>query len=271
MRYIKPKKRFGQHYLRDDNVLMDIRDVFRENHKSPYVLEIGPGMGILSKELIDLAKNVTAVEIDQRLVEYLATEYSDVKNFEVIHHDFLTFDIESLSKKSKRKIKVIGNVPYHITSQILIHLFENFKYVQDLTLTIQKEVAERLLSPPGTKGYGIISVYSVLFSEPSKLFNISRGVFNPPPKVESTVIHMKFRESLPKPVSDLKLLISIIRTTFGKRRKMLRNSIKPIGECVDFLEGEGFDLTRRPESLNADEFINLSNVIHKWLKDNQDV
>ena len=228
------------------------------------VLEIGPGTGFLSREILKVAKKVTAVEIDERLVEYLKEEFADEERFEIIHHDFLTFDITELAKRSKKKLKVIGNIPYHITSQILIHVFDHFKSVETLTATLQKEVADRLLSPPGSKSYGILSVYTALFSTSEKLFNISRGVFNPKPKVESSAIKLTLREKLPDDITDLVLLKQVIRTTFGKRRKMLRNSLKGVADCVNYLEELGFDLTRRPETLDVKGFIELTNAVIEW-------
>ena len=239
--------------------------------ESDQVLEIGPGTGFLSKELLKVAKKVTAVEIDERLVEYLREEFADEPRFEIIHHDFLTFDISNLAKKNAKKLKVIGNIPYHITSQILIHLFDHFQSVETLTATLQKEVADRLLSPPGSKSYGILSVYASLFSKSEKLFNISRGVFNPRPKVESAAIKLTLREKLPGDITDLNLLKHVIRTTFGKRRKMLRNSLKGVGDCVGYLEKLGFDLTRRPETLDVKGFIELTNAVKEWKEEENNV
>lgn len=232
--------------------------------KDDVVLEIGPGTGFLSIEILKVAKKVSAVEIDERLVEYLREEFADEPRFEIIHHDFLTFDITELANKHGNKLKLIGNIPYHITSQILIHVFDHFKSVDTLTATLQKEVADRLLSPPGSKKYGILSVYTALFSESEKLFNISRGVFNPKPKVESSAIKLTLKEKLPAEINDLKFLKHVIRTTFGKRRKMLRNSIKGVADCVSYLEELGFDMTRRPEMLDVKGFIELSNAVQKW-------
>ena len=257
------KKSLGQNFMMDRNVARKIV----ENsgiRTGDEVLEIGPGTGFLSREILKVAKKVTAVEIDERLVEYLRKEFADEDRFEIIHHDFLTFDISDLAKRSNKKLKVIGNIPYHITSQILIHVFDHFKSVETLTATLQKEVAERLLSPPGSKRYGILSVYTSLFSESEKLFNISRGVFNPKPKVESSAIKLTLREKLPDDITDLNLLKQVIRTTFGKRRKMLRNSLQGVGDCVGFLEERGFDLTRRPETLDVRGFIEITNAVKEW-------
>ena len=120
------------------------------------------------------------------------------------------------------------------------------------------------MSPPGSKSYGILSVYTSLFSESEKLFNISRGVFNPKPKVESSAIKLTLREKLPDGITDLNLLKQVIRTTFGKRRKMLRNSLQGVGDCVSFLEERGFDLTRRPETLDVRGFIEITNAVEEW-------
>lgn len=264
------KKSLGQNFMMDSNVARKIVEKSGIK-KVDEVLEIGPGTGFLTKEILKVAKKVTAVEIDERLVEYLQEEFADEERFEIIHHDFLTFDITGLAKKSNKKLKVIGNIPYHITSQILIHVFDHFRSVDTLTATLQKEVADRLLSPPGSKKYGILSVYTSLFSESEKLFNISRGVFNPKPKVESSAIKLTLRDELPDDIGDLNHLKRVIRTTFGKRRKMLRNSIKGVADCASFLEERGFDLTRRPESLDVQGFIDISNAVMEWTEKNINV
>lgn len=257
------KKRMGQNFMIDRNVAVKLVKAAQIEEKD-IVLEIGPGMGSLTKELLRIAKKVTAVEIDERLIEKLSMDFEDYDNLEIVHKDFLEFDISEFAKKPGRKIKIIGNIPYNITSQILIHVFDHFTAVMSLTVTMQKEVADRILSLPGSKDYGILSVYAALFSQPKRLFNVSRGVFNPKPKVESSAVRFNFKKSLPDELLNLELLKKVVRTTFGKRRKMLRNSLKEIGECTDFLTEKGFDLTRRPESLEIDEFIELSNAILNW-------
>jgi len=259
----RSKKSLGQNFMMDGNVarkLIEAADV----HMDDIVLEVGPGMGILTKELLKRAKRVSAVEIDKRLVEILEAEFESEEKFEVVHGDFLKFDISEFAVETGQRIKIIGNIPYHITSQILIHAFDHFTSIESLTVTVQKEVADRIVSPPGNKDYGILSVYAALFSDARRLFNISRGVFNPKPRVESSAIKLEFREQLSFKETNIELLRNIIRKTFGKRRKMLRNSLKEIGDCINYLEDKGFDLTRRPESLDVKEFIALSSAIEIW-------
>ena len=258
------KKSLGQNFMMDRNIARKLIESVGVT-KDDTILEVGPGTGVLTEELLQRAKHVSSVEIDERLVDILNERFASAENYENIHHDFLTFDISDLSKRLKSKIKIIGNIPYHISSQILIHIFEHYRVVENLTATVQKEVAERILSPPGSKTYGILSVYTAIFSTPEKLFNISRGAFNPKPKVESTAFRLNFKEKIPVNSEDLKLLMQVIRTSFGKRRKMLRNSLKDIGDCVSHLEEKGFDLSLRPESLNIGEFINLSSAIKEWI------
>ena len=263
-RRFRNKKSLGQNFMMDRNIARKLVESVGIT-KDDLILEVGPGTGILTEELLQRAKHVSSVEIDKRLVEILNERFASAKNYENIHHDFLTFDISGLSKRQKSKIKIIGNIPYHITSQILIHIFEHYRVVENLTATVQKEVAERILSPPGSKTYGILSVYAAIFSTPEKLFNISRGAFNPRPKVESTAFRLNFKEKISVKSEDVKLLMRVIRTSFGKRRKMLRNSLKDIGDCISYLEGKGFDLSRRPESLHIGEFIDLSAAIKEWI------
>ena len=263
------KKRLGQNFMMDRNVAAKIVDA-SEIGENDVVLEIGPGMGSLTKELLSVAKNVTAVEIDERLVESLKVDFEDNDDFKIVHKDFLEFDISGFAVATGSKIKIVGNIPYNITSQILIHTFDHFSAVSSLTVTMQKEVADRILSNAGSKNYGILSVYAALFSHPKKLFNVSRGVFNPKPKVESSAVMFKIKNRLPDDLLDLDLFKKVVRKTFGKRRKMLRNSLKEIGECTEFLAENGFDLRRRPESLDVEEFIELSNAIHRWQKSDSD-
>ena len=265
-RRVRSKKSLGQNFMMDRNIARKLVESVGIT-KDDVILEVGPGTGILTEELLQRAKHVTSVEIDERLVEILDERFGSAGNYENIHHDFLTFDISELSKRLKSKIKIIGNIPYHITSQILIHIFEHYRVVKNLTATAQKEVAERILSPPGSKSYGILSVYTAIFSTPKKLFNISRGAFNPRPKVESTAFRLNFKEKIVVKPEDVKLLMRVIRTGFGKRRKMLRNSLKDIGDCVSYLEEKGFDLSRRPESLHVGEFIDLSAAIKEWISE----
>ena len=257
------KKSLGQNFMMDRNVAAKIVNA-AEIGGNDVVLEIGPGMGSLTKELLSVAKNVTAVEIDERLVENLEAEFEDHNKFKIVHKDFLEFDISEFAATTGGKIKIVGNIPYNITSQILIHTFDHFIAVSSLTVTMQKEVADRILSKAGNKNYGILSVYAALFSRPKKLFNVSRGVFNPKPKVESSAVMFNLKERLPDNLINLDLFKKVVRKTFGKRRKMLRNSLKEIGECTDFLIEKGFDLRKRPESLAVEEFIELSNAIHSW-------
>ena len=263
------KKRLGQNFMIDRNVAVKLVKAAQIG-ENDIVLEIGPGMGSLTKELLSIAKNVTAVEIDERLIENLSTEFEDYDNFEIVHKDFLEFDISEFADISRSKIKIIGNIPYNITSQILIHTFDHFSAVGSVIVTMQKEVADRILSKAGSKDYGILSVYAALFSQPKKLFNVSRGVFNPKPKVESTAVMFHFKNNLPDKLLNLDLFKKVVRTTFGKRRKMLRNSLKEIGECTEFLVEKGFDLRKRPESLKVEEFIKLSNAIFKWQESEND-
>jgi len=263
------KKSLGQNFMIDRNVAVKLVKAAQID-ENDIVLEIGPGMGSLTKELLNVSKKVTAVEIDERLIENLSAVFEDHKNLEIVHKDFLEFDISGFADASEGRIKIVGNIPYNITSQILIHTFDHFNAVSSVTVTMQKEVADRILSRPGSKNYGILSVYAALYSEPKKLFNVSRGVFNPKPKVESSAVMFKFKKSLPVDLLNLDLFIKVVRTTFGKRRKMLRNSLKEIGECTEFLSKNGFDLRKRPESLEVEEFVELSNAIFKWQESESD-
>jgi len=225
-----------------------------------HMLEIGPGFGALTKYLVESVEQLTVIEIDTRLRDRLS-RFESHSNFKVRFVDFLDVDLETIAEN--HKLRVVGNIPYHITSQVIFKVFdEAADIVSDMTFMIQREVAERIVAKPRTKAYGILSVVSQLYSVPSILFNVSKNVFEPRPDVESAVVRWDLQAAPKFKVTDYKLLRRVIRATFNQRRKMLRKSLQQLPEFDKDTELD-FTLERRPEELTVEEFVNLSNELSR--------
>lgn len=260
MRLVKPKKALGQHFLKDLQIAQRIADTLADYKGTP-VLEIGPGMGVLTQYLLEAEHDLKVVELDRESVAYLEQNFPDLKG-RIIAQDFLKLD---LSQLYKGKFCVIGNYPYNISSQIFFKVLDYKEQIPCCSGMIQKEVAERLAAAPGSKTYGIISVLLQAWYDIEYLFTVSEQVFSPPPKVKSAVIRMT-RNQRTDLGCDEKLFKSLVKTTFNQRRKTLRNSIKPIlGK-----EFPDYDLpvfNKRPEQLSVEQFIELTRLAEKYLKE----
>ena len=260
MRLVKPKKALGQHFLKDLQIAQRIADTLADYKGTP-VLEIGPGMGVLTQYLLEAEHDLKVVELDRESVAFLEQNFPDLKG-RIIAQDFLKLD---LSQLYKGKFCVIGNYPYNISSQIFFKVLDYKEQIPCCSGMIQKEVAERLAAAPGSKTYGIISVLLQAWYDIEYLFTVSEQVFNPPPKVKSAVIRMT-RNQRTDLGCDEKLFKSLVKTTFNQRRKTLRNSIKPIlGK-----EFPDYDLpvfNKRPEQLSVEQFIELTRLAEKYLKE----
>jgi len=246
---IRPKKSLGQHFLSDGNIIHKIVASISAQ-EGDRVIEIGPGTGALTKELLEAYDDVQVVEIDRRAIEILEEEYPDLP---IYHQDVLKVDWKQLSK-GKEKTHIVGNLPYYITSQILFALLESREVLADAILMMQKEVAERLVSGTRTKDYGILSVQTQLMSTPEILFPVSRHCFNPPPKVESAVVKLTFDKG--RLACSDEHLKTVVRTAFNQRRKKLSNALKPI-ITKDQLP-EGFDYDKRPEAWEPEVYEKLT-------------
>ncbi len=252
----RPKKSLGQNFLFDDNIARKIvAHLNVTDHDS--VLEIGAGHGMLTKYLVPLARQIVAVEIDRRLGQELRTKFSGSRNFQLIEGDILKLELKDLFD-DKSNWKVVGNIPYHITSSIIFKMFDVRKYVHSLTLMIQKEVAIRIAAGPNSKNYGILSVLSQLYADVESLFPVSKNVFFPKPKVESMVIRWRFLAEPRYDVEDELFFRQMIKALFGQRRKVIRNSLKKMNVDSDQLD---FSLTKRPEQLSVAELVHLSNLV----------
>lgn len=251
-----PKKRLSQNFLIDANISRKIVDA---SHLSPAdtVLEIGCGQGALTREILTQAHHVYGVEFDPHLYSTLKQELKDQDHFTLFEADFLEFDFDQLAIDS-RKFKIIGNLPYHISSPIIFKLIDHRERIDTATIMLQKEVALRLVSEPSSKDYGILSVFCQYFAVCKKLFDIPPTAFFPRPKVDSSIVQLTFKET-PPPVSDFDTFKQVVKKSFNQRRKMLRNSLSAlIGKrSIDF------NLQLRPEQLSVDEFIRLTDLLYQ--------
>ena len=250
-----PKKRLSQNFLTDKNISRRIAEACGFSSED-IVLEIGCGQGALTKEILGKAGRVYGVEFDRQLYTALKDELNDHKNFILFEADILEFDFGQIPVNG-HKMKVVGNLPYHISSPIIFTLIDHRNLIDTVTIMLQKEVAQRLISEPASKEYGILSVFCQYYAECSKLFDIPPTAFFPKPKVDSSIVQLKFRET-PSPVRDFELFRKIVKRSFNQRRKMLRNSLSQFvgNKAVDF------DLQRRPEELSVQDFIRLTELLY---------
>lgn len=261
---LKPLKRFGQHFLINKNIILKIIGAVDASVQD-CILEIGSGDGALTFPLAQKAKNVVAVDIDRGRCQALAEAAKNTKNLKIVCSDILKFDLKSFSRRSKIKtFKVVGNLPYYLTTPILEHLFKYLGVVDDIFIMVQKEVAQRLTAHPNTKAYGSLTCFVNYFCCPKVLFKIKSGSFWPRPKIESCFVQLK-PHRIPQRKCEVKselLFFKVVRTAFGQRRKQLysslsrlldRNKLKELG-CRDLL-------SQRPQQLTLEDFAAISNHI----------
>jgi 16S rRNA (adenine1518-N6/adenine1519-N6)-dimethyltransferase len=254
----KPLKKFGQNFLTQPAIAHNIVKALAINSDDS-IIEIGPGPGVLSETIISLSpKKYYAIEIDTRWAQDLKSKYGS--KISLINIDFLEWDLSPVLQENKN-VKVIGNIPYNITSPILFKLLDHFSELECAVVMMQKEVARRIVSKSGPKEYGILSIFMQLFAEVDWLFEVGRENFKPSPKVDSAVLKFNFFKTV-EGIDDLKLFRQIVRGTFNYRRKMLRNSLGRIFDQTIVSSLDDFDLTRRPEQLTIEDFKHLSNTIN---------
>jgi len=260
---VRAKKHLGQHFLTDENIAKKIADSLTETGYDT-VVEIGPGMGVLTKYLLQKKPTVTVLEIDTESVAYLQDSFpkehinlnTSKEKFQIIEGDFLKQDIPTLF--NQKQVAIIGNFPYNISSQIVFKAIENRAYVPEFAGMFQKEVAKRIAEKEGSKVYGIISVLTQAFFDVEYLFTVPPTVFNPPPKVDSGVIRLIRKKNFSLPV-DEQLFFRVVKTAFNQRRKMLRSSLKSFKLSDSLKEDPIF--AKRPEQLSVNEFISLTEKI----------
>jgi 16S rRNA (adenine1518-N6/adenine1519-N6)-dimethyltransferase len=260
---VRAKKHLGQHFLTDEGIAKDIADsLIGENYNN--VLEIGPGMGVLTKYLLLKKPKVTVMELDRESVAYLKDTFplehinlnTTADKFSIIEGDFLKKDLIEIFKKEQ--VAIIGNFPYNISTQIVFKAIEHRDFVPEFAGMFQKEVAKRIAEKEGSKVYGILSVLTQAFFDVEYLFTVPPTVFNPPPRVESGVIRLTRKENYTLPV-DEKLFFRVVKTAFNQRRKMLRSSLKTFNLSESLKEEPIF--AKRPEQLSVQQFFELTEKI----------
>ena len=265
------QKKFGQNFLIDPHVLDKIIAA-AEITKDDFVLEIGPGIGTLTQYLAEAAGKVVAVEIDRNLLPILQETLADYDNVKVIHADVLSLDLEKLVQEENggRPIKVVANLPYYITTPIIMALFEQHVPLANVTVMVQKEVAARMKSGPGSKDYGALSLAVQYYAEPYIVANVPCNCFMPRPNVDSAVIRLTRYEEPPVQVKDEKMLFKIIRASFNQRRKTLQNGLNNSSE-LNFTKDQiaaaiaeaGFSPSVRGEALTLEQFAKLTDILLK--------
>ena len=259
MKLVKPKKFLGQHFLKDLQVAQDIADTVDACPDLP-ILEVGPGMGVLTQFLIPKGRQLKVVELDFESVAYLRENFAQLGN-NIIEKDFLRMDLAELF--DRKPFVLTGNYPYNISSQIFFKMLDYKDLIPCCTGMIQKEVAERIAAAPGNKTYGILSILIQAWYKVEYLFTVHEHVFNPPPKVKSAVIRMTRNETTDLGCNE-KLFKQIVKTTFNQRRKTLRNSISTILDKSHPLSADAI-FNKRPEQLSVEDFINLTNRVEQAL------
>ena len=259
---LRPRKSLGQNFLRDPNIARKIVAAVAPR-SDDVMVEIGPGEGALTKYLAPKVQKLVTVEIDQRATERLHVMFPE-EELEILNEDFLEIDLAEIARRRNRSLRIVGNIPYNITTPILFHILDHRNALVDATLMVQKEVARRIVALPNTKDYGILSVFSQLLADAKLLFDVSPNAFFPKPKVTSSVVHLVMRKRPRYALDDEQFFRRMVRSIFGKRRKTLRNSL------LYFVEGEKIpmpdpsrvgDLRRRPENLTIEELVQLSNFL----------
>lgn len=249
---MQAKKSFGQHFLTNESIARDIADSLRSAETTGQVLEVGPGTGRLTRFLLEKNYTLHAVEADRDMVSFLKKNYPQLTD-RLVQTDFLDFDPRTVF--GENQLSLIGNFPYNISTQILFWMLDWRAQVPEMVGMFQKEVADRVVSRPGSKVYGITSVLMQAFYDCEMLFDVGPANFSPPPNVESAVIRLTRKEGF-ELGCDEKKFRQIVKTTFGQRRKMLRNTMKPFFSEENLMEDAFF--TKRPETLGWQEFVDLT-------------
>ncbi|MBV1787330.1 16S rRNA (adenine(1518)-N(6)/adenine(1519)-N(6))-dimethyltransferase RsmA [Marinobacterium sp. D7] len=255
----KARKRFGQNFLHDAGI---IRRILREINPKPgqHLVEIGPGLGALTEELLTEAGALEAVELDRDLIPVLRTKFFRYEdNFRIHEADALKFDFSSL-RQDERPLRIVGNLPYNISTPLIFHLLSFSGLISDMHFMLQNEVVDRLAAQPGENHYGRLGIMAQYYCQVEKLFLVPPGAFQPAPKVDSAIVRLTPYQQLPMVAKDVNMLQEVVRTAFSQRRKTLRNNLKPLIDAAT-LEALGIDPQLRPERLSLAEFISISDAI----------
>lgn len=254
----RAKKSLGQNFLQDATVAQKIVKVF-DAKPGESVVEIGPGKGALTALLLQSLPHLTAIELDNDLAPALQEQFGE--RITILHQDILKVSLTELREQCGQPLRMIGNIPYNITTPILFHVVDSLPAVKDFLVMMQTEVAQRIVAKPRTKEYGILSILLQYYSTPKMQFAVSRNSFFPVPAVSSAIIHLDFSHPFAQRAENDKLFRRVVRGTFNMRRKTLRNGLKGIGVPATELERLSVDLELRPEELTVADFVQLSNEL----------
>ena len=252
------RKRFGQNFLHDQQVIdRIIREIAPEN--CDHLLEVGPGQGALTMQLAGSGAKLDCVELDRDLAEHLRHQYRDYDNVHIHQHDILKFDLNDLELSSKR-VRIIGNLPYNISTPVLFHLLKYYEKIKDMSFMLQLEVVERMSANIGDKNYGRLSLMLQYFCQAEKLFDVPPQAFTPQPKVNSAIVRLTPHKVLPVTAKDTDCLKLVVRTAFSQRRKTLKNSLKTLISDSELGDLE-IDMKLRPEKLTLIDYVKISDAI----------
>ncbi|TGN38695.1 16S rRNA (adenine(1518)-N(6)/adenine(1519)-N(6))-dimethyltransferase RsmA [Marinobacter confluentis] len=254
----KARKRFGQNFLHDQGV---IERIVRAINPKPddALVEIGPGLGALTEEMLAVNGRLQVVELDRDLIPVLRTKFFNYPEFRIHEADALKFDFGQLVEDGRR-IRIIGNLPYNISTPLIFHLLAHSGVVEDMHFMLQKEVVQRLAAVPGDNNYGRLGIMAQYFCKVQPLFEVGPGAFKPAPKVDSAIVRMVPHETLPHPAKDFKLLQSVVRTAFSARRKTLRKGLAGM-VTVEQLNRVGIDDGLRPENLGLADYVAIADLL----------
>lgn len=261
---LTPKKSLGQNFLKSKQVASKITAALNPTAED-IILEIGPGTGALTEVLLESQATIYAVEIDSRMINFLTQKYNYAKNLHVINSDIADFDIDSI--QSHGRIKVIGNLPYHMTSPILEKLVDFYYKIETAIVTVQKEVAARMLAPVGDSDYSSLTIFINNFCKAERLFDLGKSQFHPPPKVDSTVVRLDFYGTPVVPANDFLVVSDLVRKLFSQRRKMVVNSlINAMGLSREFaeriLDKSGIDKRVRPQNISLTQYARMTKELY---------
>lgn len=256
----KARKRFGQNFLQDDGV---IQQILRHVNAKPgqHIVEIGPGQGAITQGLVDTGANITAIEIDRDLISYLRVAFASRDNFTIIDSDALKIDFSALAP-ADTKLRIVGNLPYNISTPLIFHLLSHRHVIQDMYFMLQKEVVDRMAAEPNTKAYGRLSIMTQYLCEVLPIIDVPAECFNPAPKVQSAVVKLRIRPYSGTPLIRTETLNTVVATAFQQRRKTLSNALKLLLSS-DQIQALGIDPRVRPDTLSIDNYIQLANAINE--------
>lgn len=255
----KARKRFGQNFLQDQGIIRRIVRAIAPGD-TQHLVEIGPGLGAITEELLDLCQRLDVVELDRDLIPILRTKFfSYAEKFTIHEGDALKFDFSTLQQQDEQ-LRVVGNLPYNISTPLIFHLLSYANQIEDMHFMLQKEVVDRLAAQPGDSAYGRLGIMAQYYCHVEPLFLVPPHAFDPAPKVDSAIVRLIPYKELPHPAQDIEKLATVVRTAFGQRRKTLRNNLKPL-LSADEIEALGIDPGLRPERLSLQDFIQISDYL----------